>query len=91
MLERGKGIAIFGGQALFVIVINLVLGFVLSNVSIGGHIGGLIGGALCMLALEHFGRQRPLLSREGAASIAALVAIGIVSVLIAYAKVRGLA
>jgi membrane associated rhomboid family serine protease len=91
VLERGKGIAIFGGQALFVIVINLVLGFVLSNVSIGGHIGGLIGGALCMLALDHFGRQRPLLSREGAASIAALVAIGIVSVLIAYAKVRGLA
>ncbi len=31
VLERGKGIAIFGGQALFVIVINLALGFVLSQ------------------------------------------------------------
>jgi membrane associated rhomboid family serine protease len=91
VLERGKGIAIFGGQALFVVVLNLGLAFVISNVSIGGHIGGLIGGALSMLALEHFGRQRPLLSREGAAGLAALVAIGVVSILIAYAKVRGLA
>jgi membrane associated rhomboid family serine protease len=91
VLERGKGIAIFGGQALFVVVLNLGLAFVISNVSIGGHIGGLIGGALSMLALEHFGRQRPLLSREGAAGLAALVALGVVSILIAYAKVRGLA
>ena len=75
----------------FLIVVNLVFAFTFGNISIGGHLGGLVGGALCMLALEHFGRQRPLLSREGAASIAALVAIGIVSVLIAYAKVRGLA
>jgi membrane associated rhomboid family serine protease len=91
VLERGKGIAVFGGQALFVVVLNLALAFVLSNVSIGGHIGGLVGGALSMLALEHFGRQRPFLSREGAAGLAALVALGVVSILIAYAKVRGLA
>jgi membrane associated rhomboid family serine protease len=91
VLERGKGIAVFGGQALFVVVLNLALAFVISNVSIGGHIGGLIGGALSMLALEHFGRQRPLLSREGAAGLAALVALGVVSIVIAYAKVRGLA
>ena len=69
VLERGKGIAIFGGQALFVIVINLGLGFVLSNVSIGGHIGGLIGGALCMLALEHSGASaRSSLARAPRAS-----------------------
>jgi membrane associated rhomboid family serine protease len=91
VLERGKGINIFGGQALFLVVINLALSFVLSSVSVGGHIGGLIGGALCMLALEHFGRQRPLLSREGAAALGALIALGIASVVIAYAKVRGLA
>ena len=91
LLERGKGIAIFGGQALLLVVINLALSFVLASVSVGGHIGGLVGGALCMLALEHFGRHRPLLSREGAAALGTLVAIGLVSVLIAYAKVRGLA
>jgi membrane associated rhomboid family serine protease len=91
VLERGKGIAIFGGQALFLIVVNLALSFVLSNVSVGGHIGGAIGGALAMLALEHLGRHRPLLSREGALAIAALVGIGLASVVIAYLRVRGLA
>jgi membrane associated rhomboid family serine protease len=89
VLERGKGISVFGGQALFLIVVNLALSFALSNISVGGHVGGLVGGALCMLALEHFGRHRALLSREGAGGLAALVALGLVSILIAYAKVRG--
>jgi membrane associated rhomboid family serine protease len=91
VLERGKGVAIFGGQALFLIVVNLALSFVLSNVSVGGHIGGVIGGALAMLALEHMGRHRPLLSREGALAISALVGIGLASVILAYLRVRGLA
>jgi membrane associated rhomboid family serine protease len=90
VLERNR-VYVFGGQALFVIAINLVLSFVLSNISIGGHIGGLIGGALAMLALTHFGRGRPLFSREGASALVALVAIGVGSVIIAYLRVRGLA
>ena len=90
VLERNR-VYVFGGQALFVIAINLALSFVLSNISIGGHIGGLIGGALAMLALTHFGRGRPLLSREGASALVALIAIGVGSVIIAYARVRGLA
>jgi hypothetical protein len=44
-----------------------------------------------MLALSHFGRHQPLLSRAGSAALASLVALGIVSVLIAYARARGLA
>ena len=91
VLERGKGVAIFGGQALFLIVVNLALSFVLSNVSVGGHVGGVIGGALAMLALEHMGRHRPLLSREGALAISALVGIALASVILAYLRVRGLA
>lgn len=90
VLERGQ-IMVFGGQAMFVIGINLVLSFALSGISIGGHIGGLIGGALSMLALNHFGRYRPLTSREGLAGLGALALIGIVSVGIAYWKVRGYA
>jgi membrane associated rhomboid family serine protease len=91
VLERGKGIAIFGGQALFLIIINLALSFVLSNISVGGHVGGVVGGALAMLALDRFGRHRPVLSREGALAVAALVAIGVASVVVAYLRVRGLA
>jgi membrane associated rhomboid family serine protease len=90
VLERSR-VYVFGGQALFVIGINLVLSFVLSNISIGGHVGGLIGGALSMLALTHFGRNAPLFSREGAPALVALVAIGLASIVIAYARVRGLA
>ena len=44
-----------------------------------------------MLALTHFGRGRPLFSREGASALVALVAIGVGSVIIAYLRVRGLA
>jgi membrane associated rhomboid family serine protease len=90
ILERNH-IAVFGGQALFVIVINLVLSLVLSGISIGGHIGGVIGGALAMLALNHFGRYKPLGSREGLAAIASLVGLAALSVLVAYLKVRGYA
>lgn len=90
ILERGQ-IYVFGGQAMFVIGINLVLSFVLSGISIGGHVGGLVGGALSMLALNHFGRYRPLLSREGALGLAALAGIAIASVAIAYWQVRGYA
>jgi membrane associated rhomboid family serine protease len=90
VLERSQ-VFVFGGQALFVIAINLVLSFTLSGISVGGHVGGLIGGALAMVALNHLGRHRPLLSRQGATAIAALVGLGLVSVLIAYAGVRGLA
>lgn len=90
VLERGQ-IYVFGGQAAFVIGINLVLSFVLSGISVGGHIGGLVAGALAMLALNHFGRYKPLLSREGGAALAALVGLGVASVVIALLRVRGYA
>jgi membrane associated rhomboid family serine protease len=50
VLER-RGIPVFGGAALPIVIINLGLGFFLANVSIGGHIGGLIGGMLAIVAL----------------------------------------
>jgi len=79
---------VFGGQALAVIAINLILSFVLSGISIGGHIGGVIGGAAAMLVLGHFGRYRSLLSKEGLIAIACLIGLGALSVIIAYARVR---
>ena len=45
-----------GGNAMTLIVINLVLSFALSNISIGGHIGGLIGGILTTLAYARWGK-----------------------------------
>jgi membrane associated rhomboid family serine protease len=86
VLER-QGSMVFGGQALAMIVLNLVFTFVVGNISIGGHIGGLIGGALCMLALSRFGRGHAIYGRPGLLGIAGVLAIGVASVAIAYAVV----
>jgi membrane associated rhomboid family serine protease len=90
VLER-TGTPIFGGQALIVVAFNIIFSFIVSNVSIGGHIGGLVGGMLAMLVLSRFGRGHAAYGRVGLVGIAGLLAIGIVSVAIAYARVRGLA
>jgi membrane associated rhomboid family serine protease len=90
VLER-QGSYVLGGSAMGLIIINLVLSFVLSNISIGGHIGGLIGGGACMLALSRFGRGHGAYGRIGATELAGIVAVAALSVAIAYWKVRGYA
>jgi hypothetical protein len=75
-----------------VIVANLVLTFAWSgNISVGGHIGGLIGGAAATLALSRFGRGHAAYGRAGLLGVAGIVAVGIVSIAVAYWKVRGYA
>src|SRR6266576_2774991 len=83
---------VFGGSALGVIVANLVLTFAWSgNISVGGHIGGLIGGAAATLALSRFGRGHAAYGRAGLLGIAGIVAVGIVSIAVAYWKAKGYA
>jgi membrane associated rhomboid family serine protease len=83
---------VFGGSALGVIVANLVLTFAWSgNISVGGHIGGLIGGAAATLALSRFGRGHAAYGRAGLIGVAGIVAVGIVSIAVAYWKARGYA
>lgn len=79
------------GQAFTLIVINLAFSFTVSGISVGGHIGGLIGGIAAMLALSRFGRAHVAYGRPGLLGAAALVAVGVVSVAVAYLKVRGYA
>jgi membrane associated rhomboid family serine protease len=55
------------------IVINLALGLVVPNVSIGGHIGGLIGGAAAAFVMERVSTR----SRGIALPVAAVLAIGL--------------
>jgi membrane associated rhomboid family serine protease len=88
ILER-RGIAVFGGAALGVIVLNLALSLFLSNISLGGHLGGLAGGMLAVLALMHFSRGHPAYSRIDAVTVLGLAAILAGSLLVAYLRVRG--
>ncbi|HVY60415.1 MAG TPA: rhomboid family intramembrane serine protease [Planctomycetota bacterium] len=90
VLER-KRIYVFGGAALAFIVLNLVLTFTLSGISIGGHLGGLAGGVACMLLLSWVGYTHPLASRRGLESLAAILAVAVIAIAIAYARARGLA
>jgi membrane associated rhomboid family serine protease len=82
---------VFGGSALGIIVINLVLTFSIPNISIGGHIGGLLGGAIATLGLSRFGRGHVAYGRAGLLGVATLLVVGIVSVAVAYWKARGYA
>jgi membrane associated rhomboid family serine protease len=90
VLERQRNF-VLGGSALALIVINLVLSFALANISIGGHVGGLIGGVLCTLVLSKFGRGHAAYSRVGLWGIAGVLGVGLLSLAIAYFRVRGYA
>ncbi|HXY85795.1 MAG TPA: rhomboid family intramembrane serine protease [Gaiellaceae bacterium] len=82
---------VFGGTALGMIVLNLVLSFTIANISIGGHIGGLLGGAACALGLTRFGRVHAAYGRSGVFGIATMLLVGVASILIAYLATRGYA
>jgi membrane associated rhomboid family serine protease len=89
LVLESQGSHVLGGQAFGLIVFNLVLTFAIPNISIGGHLGGLAGGALAMLALSRFGRTHAIYGRPGLIGVAGLIAVGLASVLVAYARVQG--
>jgi membrane associated rhomboid family serine protease len=90
VLERQQTY-VLGGSAMTLLVVNLAFTFAVPNISIGGHLGGLAGGALAILVLSRFGQRSAIHGRSDLVSIASLVAIGVVSVAVAYWKVRGYA
>ena len=90
VLERQQTY-VLGGSAITLLVLNLAFTFAVPGISIGGHLGGLAGGALAILALSQFGNRSAVHSRFDLVSIVSLLAIGVVSVAVAYWKVRGYA
>src|ERR1700745_233225 len=63
-----------GGNAMTLIVINLVISFAIPGISWGGHVGGLIGGILVTLAYAHWSdRGRAQYGQLGLGGILGLV------------------
>jgi membrane associated rhomboid family serine protease len=91
IMEHFQRDYVFGGQALGIIVLNLVITFAVSNISIGGHIGGLIGGAIATLGLTRFGRGHAAYGRAGVLGYATMAFVAVASVAVAYWKARGYA
>ena len=78
------------GQAMTLIVINLLFSVFASNISLGGHVGGLIAGILSTIALVSFRRQYPAVGTAGIVRGGVVVLIGLASVVIAYMEVQSL-
>ncbi len=74
------------GQAMMLIVLNLVITFSIAGISKGGHIGGLVGGILVTLAIDE-GRRR----RVPALGFVLVAAVGVASIAVAYLRVSGYA
>ena len=88
VLER-QGTYVFGGSVIPLLVINLAITFVIPGVSIGGHLGGFFGGALAMLVLSRFGQKRVVYGSNDLFGYVGLISVAVLSVAIAYFKVRG--
>jgi membrane associated rhomboid family serine protease len=75
--QRARGINPFKTDIGILILLNLGLSFVLSNISVGGHIGGLVGGILVGVvfeAAERMGRRE--LGYAGCVVLSAIAVFG---------------
>ena len=88
VLERQRTY-VLGGGAGALIVLNIVFSFAVPGISIGGHLGGLAGGAVGILALSRFGRGHAVYGRPGLIGVAGLVAVGAVSLAVAFWAANG--
>src|SRR3954447_19532495 len=73
------------GQAMVLIVVNLAFTFAVPGISIGGHLGGLVGGIVATFALMRY----PARGHQRTVGMLVAVGVGVASVAIAYARVRG--
>jgi membrane associated rhomboid family serine protease len=83
LVMQRRGVKFWEGIFGPLILVNLALGFFISNVSIGGHLGGMVAGGLTAEAMIRARKlEMPGLGYVGAA------VVGLVSVGLAFAVVR---
>ena len=80
LVLEARRIYVFGGQAMGLVVLNLVFTFLIPGISIGGHVGGLVGGALAALAFSSFQRT-PMVATL------LVVAVGVLAVAVSVSQV----
>jgi membrane associated rhomboid family serine protease len=88
VLERQRTY-VLGGGAGALIVLNIIFSFAVPGISIGGHLGGLAGGAIGTLALSRFGRGHAIYGRPGLAGVVGLMAVGAISLAVAFWAANG--
>ncbi|WP_432833340.1 rhomboid family intramembrane serine protease [Dactylosporangium sp. CA-092794] len=62
-----------------VLIVNLVLTFSISNISIGGHIGGLVTGTLAALGLAYAPKKHRTLVQVAAFAVLAVIMIALIA------------
>jgi len=76
-----RGIPIWQSGLGFVLVLNLLISFTFSGISVGGHLGGLVAGLICGEMIVQWTERR----RMPALALAGCAAIGVASVVLAIA------
>jgi membrane associated rhomboid family serine protease len=76
-----RGIPIWQSGLGMVLILNLLISFTFSGISIGGHIGGLVAGLICGEMIVQWTERR----RLQALALAGFAAVGVVSVILAIA------
>ncbi len=84
VIARGRGLNTVASELGVLLLINLALTFGIAGISIGGHLGGLAGGLLCGIAIVAGDRGMLGPNRLGA-ELAAMIAVGVLSVVGALA------
>jgi membrane associated rhomboid family serine protease len=79
VMARGRGVDSLASTVGVLILINVAFSLGVPGISIGAHLGGFVGGFACAL-LVLAGERGMLGSRSFGAEMAAMVALGLISI-----------